>query len=107
MYKNDLLMAVKILHEILQREKIGQSFDLTNTKDRYFLENLIHITSDVLKPDLVVHWISVLDSYKPTALSDLLRDFDEYIANLADNMATKFVSGGMSPFQIVSENMGK
>ena len=109
MYRNDLLMTVKILHEILQREKISQSFGQTYTQSRYFLDNLVHITSDILdtNANLVQHWITVLDTHSRTALSDLLRDFDEYISNLADNMAANFVSGGMSPFQIVTENMGK
>lgn len=108
-YSNDLLMAVRILREVLQREKMGQSFDLTNTKDRYFLENLVEITSSILepRPAMTTHWIKVISAYKTTAVSELLQDYDDYIANLADNMATKFVTAGMDPFQIVTDNMGE
>jgi len=44
---------------------------------------------------------------EPTILTDLVLSLDEYLANLVDNMATKFISGGMDPFQIVTDNIGK
>lgn len=47
-YANDLLLTVKILKEVLMREKEGKSFDLTNTRDRYFLQNIVNITSHIL-----------------------------------------------------------
>ena len=47
-YNNDLLIAVKILREVLLREKAGKSFDLSNTQDRYFMENMLHVTSRIL-----------------------------------------------------------
>lgn len=107
MYRNDLLIALRILRQILLREKVGQAFDLTHTQDLYFMENLVDVTSFVLNPDYTDYWVSIVDTYKSTVLTDLLRDYDEYMANLALNMATKFKSTEMKPFQITTKNMGE
>ncbi|KAF6018704.1 CELSR1 [Bugula neritina] len=105
LYRNDLLIALRILRQILLREKVGQAFDLTHTQDLYFMENLVDVTSFVLNPDYTDYWVSIVDTYKSTVLTDLLRDYDEYMANLALNMATKFKSTEMKPFQITTKNM--
>lgn len=57
--------------------------------------------------DLKDQWRSILTAYRSSTLTDLIQDYDDYISNLADNMATKFVTAGMNPFQIVTDNVGE
>lgn len=74
---------------------------------QYFKINLISSVISFTATDLTSQWETVLQTYSPSALTDLVSDLDEYISNLADNMATKFVTGGMSPFQVVTANVGE
>ena len=62
--------------------------------------------SRLLRPSLTLTWVQLSNTSEPTLLLDLLKDFDDYMGNLAYNMATKFVSIGMDPFQLISENIG-
>lgn len=89
------------------REKTRKSFELASTSNRYFIDNLVESTSRILRTSLTSHWVYLLNVSRPTLLADLIQDYDAYIGNLADNMATKFVAAGMDPFQSVSENMGE
>lgn len=82
-------------------------------KERYLLvKNCLKQYHDLLyhnytDPRLKSQWTIVFSRYSTSALADLVLDFDDYISNLADNMATKFVTAGLDPFQIVTGNMGE
>ncbi|KAL4658540.1 cadherin EGF LAG seven-pass G-type receptor 2-like [Arapaima gigas] len=98
-YGSDLKVAYRVTQSLLQHESMQRGFGLAATQDVHFTENLVHVGSAILAPELRVHWELIQQTEGGTAL--LLRRYEDYANTLAQNMRKTY----LSPFTIVTPHI--
>ncbi|XP_056138305.1 cadherin EGF LAG seven-pass G-type receptor 1-like [Lampris incognitus] len=99
LHGSDVKTAYSLLSRLLQYESLQKGFDMAATRDVQFHENVVRAASAILNPTNGIHWHSIQRTEGGTTL--LLRSFEEYAQNLAQNMKKTY----MKPFTIISDNM--
>ncbi|XP_013421944.1 cadherin EGF LAG seven-pass G-type receptor 2-like isoform X1 [Lingula anatina] len=99
MYGKDIDITNRLVKQLLMYEIKQTGLNLTNTQDRLYVQNMLNSLSRTMIAPYASHW------EKAGGVSELMHLLEEYLSTLALNMAVVFQSGGMNPFDAVTDNL--
>ncbi|XP_013422113.1 cadherin EGF LAG seven-pass G-type receptor 1-like, partial [Lingula anatina] len=99
MYGKDIDITNRLVKQLLMYEIKQTGLNLTNTQDRLYVQNMLNSLSRTMIAPYASHW------EKAGGVSELMHLLEEYLSTLALNMAVVFQSGGMNPFDAITDNL--
>ncbi|XP_058836851.1 protocadherin-like wing polarity protein stan isoform X3 [Topomyia yanbarensis] len=100
LYGADLLIAERLLHELINYETRQNGLNLSHSQDKHYIKNLIECAGTILDPRYHQEWkrLSELTQRGP---NDLVEAFSRYMIVLGHSQHDTYTN----PFEIVHENM--
>lgn len=101
LYGNDIFIARRLIQYLIEHELTQAGLNLTHKQDRYFLSNLIEVTSKLLEPRYATQWDRIGALSDTNGPEHLLTLFNNYAETLITNQQDTFTE----PFEISEKYM--
>ncbi|XP_041976162.1 protocadherin-like wing polarity protein stan isoform X2 [Aricia agestis] len=100
LYGADVLLAARLLLELLRHEMRQGGLNLTHSQDKDYVRNIIKTANTVMNVEYEKEWERIRE-LTGTGVENLLQEFDKYIAVLAESQHDTYTN----PFEIVTSDL--